>query len=109
MSLYDNPYPVASTPLCPNLRPAGCHSNRTDTIDICVDSVQEGMVQLSTALDLLTPLQFTGGFLQYAIVFFVLALIAAAVGARGVAGISMEIARIFIVVFVILAIVSLLL
>lgn len=67
------------------------------------------MVQLSTMIDVLAPLQFTGGFLQYAIVFFVLALIAAAVGARGVAGISMEIARIFIIVFVILAIVSLLL
>lgn len=67
------------------------------------------MVQLTTVMDALVPLQFSGEFLQYAIVFFVLAIIAAAVGARGVAGISMEIARIFIIVFVILAIVSLLL
>lgn len=55
------------------------------------------------------PLQLTGDFLWLAVVFFVFALIAWAVGARGMAGISMEIARIFIVVFVILAIVSLLL
>jgi uncharacterized membrane protein YtjA (UPF0391 family) len=58
---------------------------------------------------LAAPLQLTGEFLQWAIVFFVLAIIAAVVGARGVAGISMEIARIFIVVFIILAIVTLLL
>lgn len=56
------------------------------------------------------PLQFfSGDFLQLAIVFFVLALVAALVGARGVAGISMEIAKWFIIVFVVLAIVSLVL
>ena len=57
-----------------------------------------------------TPLQLgDGGFLYWAIVFFVLAIVAAAIGARGVAGISMEIARIFVLIFLILAIVSLLL
>ncbi len=55
------------------------------------------------------PAQLTGDFLQWAILFFVLAIIAAAVGARGVAGISMEIARIFILIFLVLAIISLLL
>ena len=50
-----------------------------------------------------------GGFLYWAVVFFVLAIIAAAVGARGVAGISMEIARIFVLIFIILAVVALLL
>lgn len=56
------------------------------------------------------PLQIGGGeFLQWAIVFFVLAIIAAVVGARGVAGVSMEIARIFVLIFIVLAIVSLLL
>lgn len=55
------------------------------------------------------PLQFTGEFLQWAIVFFVLAIIAAAVGARGIAGITMEIARIFVLIFLVLAIVSLVL
>ncbi len=56
------------------------------------------------------PLQmFTGEFLTYAIIFFVLALVAAVVGARGVAGISMEVARIFVLIFLVLAIVSLVL
>ncbi|AGB15330.1 Protein of unknown function (DUF1328) [Halovivax ruber XH-70] len=50
-----------------------------------------------------------GGFLYWAIIFFVLALVAAAIGARGVAGISMEIARIFVLLFIVLAIVALLL
>ncbi|WP_254862043.1 DUF1328 family protein [Halovivax gelatinilyticus] len=50
-----------------------------------------------------------GGFLYWAIAFFVLALVAAAVGARGIAGISMEIARIFVLLFIVLAIVALLL
>jgi uncharacterized membrane protein YtjA (UPF0391 family) len=46
--------------------------------------------------------------LYYAIVFFVIALIAAALGFGVVTGVAMEIARILFVVFVILAIVSLL-
>ena len=58
----------------------------------------------------LSPLQlFSGEFLYYALVFFVLALVAALVGFRGVAGISMEIARIFVLLFVVLAIVTLVL
>ncbi len=62
------------------------------------------------AASLAQPLQlFSGEFLQYAIVFFVLALIATVVGARGVAGISMEIARIFVFLFLVLAIVSIVL
>ncbi|MFC7233011.1 DUF1328 domain-containing protein [Saliphagus sp. GCM10025308] len=56
------------------------------------------------------PLQIGGGgFLYWAIIFFVLAIIAAAVGSRGVAGVSMEIARIFVLIFIILAVVALLL
>jgi uncharacterized membrane protein YtjA (UPF0391 family) len=55
------------------------------------------------------PLQLTGQFLQWAILFFVLAIVAAAVGSRGVAGVSMEIARIFVLIFLVLAIISLLL
>jgi uncharacterized membrane protein YtjA (UPF0391 family) len=66
-----------------------------------------GVVPLS--LPLLVPLQFSGGFLQYAILFFVLAVVAALVGLRGVAGISMEIARILVLVFLVLAVVSLVL
>nr|WP_256393648.1 DUF1328 family protein [Natronoarchaeum rubrum] len=55
------------------------------------------------------PAQLTGEFLQWAILFFVLAIIAAAVGARGVAGVSMDIARVFVLIFLVLAIISLLL
>lgn len=56
------------------------------------------------------PLQlFSGNFLQYAVVFFVLALVAALVGARGVAGVSMTIAKWFVIIFVVLAILSLVL
>ncbi|MFC6716738.1 DUF1328 family protein [Natrialbaceae archaeon GCM10025810] len=70
------------------------------------------MLALATALQAqaVGPLQIGGGgFLYWAIIFFVLAIIAAAVGARGVAGVSMEIARIFVLIFVVLAIVALLL
>ncbi|MGQ4557167.1 DUF1328 family protein [Halobellus sp. GM3] len=53
------------------------------------------------------PLQFfSGEFLTLAIVFVVLALVAALVGARGVAGISMRVAKWFVIIFVVLAIVS---
>lgn len=56
------------------------------------------------------PLQLGGGgFLWYAVVFFVLAIVAGLVGFRGVAGISMSIARIFVLIFLVLAVVSLLL
>lgn len=55
------------------------------------------------------PLVFSGDFLYLAIVFIVLALVAALVGARGVAGLSMEVARWFILIFIVLAIVSLIL
>lgn len=65
---------------------------------------------LATAVEpVVVPLQFSGDFLQYAIVFFVLALIAGLVGAGDVAGISMEIAKIFVVIFLVLAVISLVL
>lgn len=59
----------------------------------------------------LLPLQglFSGDFLYLAVVFFVLAILAAIFGARGVAGVSMEVARWFIIIFVVLAIISILL
>jgi uncharacterized membrane protein YtjA (UPF0391 family) len=57
----------------------------------------------------LVPLQFSGEFLQYAVVFFVLAVLATLVGARGIAGITMEIARLFVLLFIVLAVISLLL
>lgn len=57
-----------------------------------------------------TPLQlFTGEFIQYAIIFFVLAILAALVGARGVAGVSLAVAKWFVIIFIVLAIISLIL
>lgn len=55
------------------------------------------------------PLQFTGGFLEWAVVFFIIAIVAAVFGARGVAGVSVTIAKWFVIIFLVLAIVSLLL
>lgn len=47
--------------------------------------------------------------LELAILFFVIALVAAAVGATGVAGISMTIAKWLVLVFLVLAVLSFLL
>ena len=66
-------------------------------------------IDATTAAEATIPAQFSGGFIELAIVFFILAIIAAVVGASGVAGISMTIAKWLIIVFVVLAIISLLL
>lgn len=55
------------------------------------------------------PLQFSGQFLHWAVVFFVIAIIAAVLGARGVAGVTMTVAKWFVIIFLILAIISILL
>lgn len=47
--------------------------------------------------------------LELAIAFFVIALIAGALGAGGVAGISMSIAKWLVIAFIVLAVLSLLL
>ena len=52
---------------------------------------------------------FSGDFLYWGVAFLVLALVAAALGSRGIAGVSMEIARILILIFVVLAIIALIL
>ena len=58
----------------------------------------------------LAPLQlFSGDFLWLALVFVVLALVAALFGAQGVAGVSMTAAKWLVIIFVVLAIVSLVL
>ncbi|SNZ12496.1 Protein of unknown function [Natronoarchaeum philippinense] len=62
-----------------------------------------------SAFRLTLVLQLTGEFLQWAILFAALAIVAAALGARGVAGVSMNLARVFVLLFVVLAIISLLL
>lgn len=63
---------------------------------------------LLSGIDMMTPLQFSGDFLQWAVVFFVIAIVAAIVGARGVAGISMTVAKWFVIIFLVLAVISLL-
>ncbi|WP_144905574.1 DUF1328 domain-containing protein [Halobellus captivus] len=52
------------------------------------------------------PLQFGGDLIGLAILFLILAVIAAVVGASGVAGISMNIAKWLVIIFVVLAIVT---
>ena len=46
------------------------------------------------------------GLIGLAVFFLILALVAYILGARGVAGFSMEIAKWFVIIFVVLAIVS---
>ena len=55
------------------------------------------------------PLQLSGEFLEYALVFFVLAIVAGLLGARGIAGLSMTIAKWLVIIFLVLALVTLLL
>jgi uncharacterized membrane protein YtjA (UPF0391 family) len=52
------------------------------------------------------PLQFGGGLIELAVLFLILALVAAVLGVRGVAGLSMDIAKWLVIIFVVLAIVS---
>lgn len=47
--------------------------------------------------------------LYLAVVFFVLAIVAWILGARGIAGISMEVAKWLVIAFIILAIIALIL
>jgi uncharacterized membrane protein YtjA (UPF0391 family) len=61
------------------------------------------------SVDSVSPLQFSGDFLELAVVFFVIALVAAVLGARGVAGLSMTVAKWLVIVFLVLAVISLLL
>ena len=66
----------------------------------------------SVTVDALTtvPLQFfSGDFITLAIAFFVLAIVAALLGARGIAGLSMEIAKWLVLIFLVLAVISLVL
>lgn len=60
-----------------------------------------GVTVAATAL----PLQ-SGGLLTLAIAFIVLAILAALAGFRGIAGISMSAARLLVVVFLVLAILT---
>ncbi|WP_338727955.1 DUF1328 family protein [Haladaptatus sp. DJG-WS-42] len=67
-------------------------------------------LESTTAIAQLIPIQsFSGQFLQWAIVFFIIAIIAALVGARGVAGVTMDVAKWFVIIFVVLALITLIL
>lgn len=52
------------------------------------------------------PLQFGGDLIGLAVLFLVLAVVAAVLGASGVAGMSMSIAKWLVIIFVVLAVVS---
>lgn len=61
-----------------------------------------------TALQSL-PLQFGGfggNFIELAVLFLVLAVVAAILGAEGIAGVSMDVAKWLVIIFVVLAIIS---
>lgn len=47
-----------------------------------------------------------GGLIELAILFLILAVVAAVLGAKGVAGLSMTIAKWLVIIFVVLAIVA---
>lgn len=63
-------------------------------------------VLASTVAAHAVPLQFGGDFLELAVFFLILAIVAAVLGARGIAGLSMSIAKWLIIIFIVLAIVS---
>jgi uncharacterized membrane protein YtjA (UPF0391 family) len=52
------------------------------------------------------PLQFGGGFVELAVLFLILAVVAGLLGAKGVAGLSIGIAKWLVIVFVVLAVVT---
>ncbi len=64
---------------------------------------------LLSGIELAMPLQFSGDFLELAVLFFIIAIVAAVLGARGVAGLSMTVAKWFVIIFLVLAVISLLL
>ncbi|ACM57667.1 DUF1328 domain-containing protein [Halorubrum lacusprofundi] len=65
--------------------------------------------QLLSGIELSMPLQFSGDFLELAVLFFIIAIVAAVLGARGVAGLSMTVAKWLVIIFLVLAVISLLL
>lgn len=52
------------------------------------------------------PMQFGGDLIGLAILFLVLALVAGVLGSRGIAGLSMDIAKWLVIIFVVLAIIT---
>ncbi|MFW6018059.1 MAG: DUF1328 domain-containing protein [Halapricum sp.] len=67
------------------------------------------MVLQTVALDSavqFVPLQFGGDLIGLAVVFLILALVSAVLGAGGIAGLSMNIAKWLVIIFVVLAVVT---
>lgn len=65
------------------------------------------MVLASTMLAQAAPaMQLGGDLIGLAVLFLILAVIAAVVGASGVAGLSMNVAKWLVIIFIVLAIVS---
>jgi uncharacterized membrane protein YtjA (UPF0391 family) len=54
----------------------------------------------------LIPLQLGGDLVGLAILFLILALVAGIAGASGVAGLSMDIAKWLVIIFIVLAVVT---
>lgn len=54
----------------------------------------------------LHPMQFGGGLIELAVLFLILALVAGVLGARGIAGLSWDIAKWLVIIFIVLAIIS---
>ncbi|WP_235028026.1 DUF1328 family protein [Halorubrum sp. JWXQ-INN 858] len=77
----------------------------TATTAAVVSSLWSDATSTATA----APAQFSGGFLELALLFFLLAIVAAVLGARGVAGVSMTVAKWLVIIFLVLAVISLLL
>lgn len=65
-----------------------------------------GFIQSVVHEATLVPLQFGGDLIELAILFLILAVVAAVLGASGVAGLSMSIAKWLVIIFVVLAIVT---
>lgn len=74
-----------------------------------IGAITGGLTAATVDLAFLPLQMFGGDFLYLAVVFVVLAIVAALVGARDIAGISMAVAKWFVIIFIVLAIVSLLL
>ncbi len=68
--------------------------------------VEQALVQSTTVVQAL-PLQFGGNnLIGLAILFLILAVVAAIFGARGIAGLSMDIAKWLVIIFVVLAVIT---
>ena len=73
---------------------------------LVTDSLSSGVSVLAGSLPPIPVQLGSGGFIELAILFLILALVAAVLGARGVAGLSMGIAKWLVIIFVVLAIIS---